>query len=212
MRREQPRRPSRACILLRSFPAAGVVADVRADRGQGNRRQLSFYAGYARQLERAAERRGGEKDSGPWGRLWRSEERWAGWGTLATTYRLAAQFCFLLPRARPTPLARRPHRARCRRAPRLTWDQGHEMAKHARFTVDTRIAVYFCDPKSPWQRGSNENTNDLLRQYLPRHISMQDFTQADLDRIAAEVNGRPRQTLGFKSPSEALAEMVAMTA
>jgi IS30 family transposase len=90
----------------------------------------------------------------------------------------------------------------------LTWDQGHEMAAHARFTVDTGVAVYFCDPKSPWQRGSNENTNGLLRQYLPRHVSMRDFTQADLDGIAAELNGRPRQTLGFKTPSEALAEVL----
>ena len=88
----------------------------------------------------------------------------------------------------------------------LTWDQGHEMAEHARFTVDTGVAVYFCDPKSPWQRGSNENTNGLLRQYLPRTVSMRDYSQADLDDIAAELNGRPRQTLGFKTPSEALNE------
>ena len=88
----------------------------------------------------------------------------------------------------------------------LTWDQGHEMAEHARFTVDTGVAVYFCDPKSPWQRGSNENTNGLLRQYLPRHISLRDYSQNDLDDIAAELNGRPRQTLGFKTPSEALNE------
>ena len=88
----------------------------------------------------------------------------------------------------------------------LTWDQGNEMAEHARFTVDTGVAVYFCDPKSPWQRGSNENTNGLLRQYLPRHVSMRDYSQDDLDAIAAELNGRPRQTLGFKTPSEALNE------
>ena len=88
----------------------------------------------------------------------------------------------------------------------LTWDQGHEMADHARFTIDTGIAVYFCDPKSPWQRGSNENTNGLLRQYLPRHVSMRDYNQDDLDAIAAELNERPRQTLSFKTPSEALNE------
>jgi transposase, IS30 family len=88
----------------------------------------------------------------------------------------------------------------------LTWDQGHEMADHARFTIDTGIQVYFCDPKSPWQRGSNENTNGLLRQYLPRHLSMHDFTQTDFDAIAAELNGRPRQTLGYKTPSQALAK------
>jgi IS30 family transposase len=90
----------------------------------------------------------------------------------------------------------------------LTWDQGHEMAEHARFTVDTGVDVYFCDPKSPWQRGSNENTNGLLRQYLPRHVSLRDYSQHDLDGIAAELNGRPRQTLGFKTPSEALAEVL----
>jgi len=90
----------------------------------------------------------------------------------------------------------------------LTWDQGHEMAEHTRFTIDTGIAVYFCDPKSPWQRGSNENTNGLLRQYLPRHVSFRDYSQDDLDGIAAELNGRPRQTLGFKTPSEALTEVL----
>jgi IS30 family transposase len=90
----------------------------------------------------------------------------------------------------------------------LTWDQGHEMAEHARFTIDTGIAVYFCDPKSPWQRGSNENTNGLLRQYLPRHVRFHDYSQDDLDSIAAELNGRPRQTLGFKTPSEALTEVL----
>jgi transposase, IS30 family len=90
----------------------------------------------------------------------------------------------------------------------LTWDQGQEMAAHARFTVDTGIQVYFCDPKSPWQRGSNENTNGLLRQYLPRTVNMRDHTQADFDAIADQLNDRPRQTLAFKTPSEALAEVL----
>jgi IS30 family transposase len=90
----------------------------------------------------------------------------------------------------------------------LTWDQGHEMAEHGRFTVDTGVAVYFCDPTSPWQRGGNENTNGLLRQYLPRHISFRDFSQDDLDSIAAELSSRPRQTLEFKTPSEASAEVL----
>jgi IS30 family transposase len=88
----------------------------------------------------------------------------------------------------------------------LTWDQSHQMAEHARFSVDTGIAVYFCDPNSPWQRGSNQNTNGLLRQYLPRTVNMRDYRQADLDAIAAELNGRPRQTLDFKTPSQALTE------
>jgi IS30 family transposase len=90
----------------------------------------------------------------------------------------------------------------------LTWDQGHEMAEHRRFTDETGIQVYFCDPKSPWQRGSNENTNGLLRQYLPRRLDFRTLTQADLDTIALELNDRPRQTLGFKTPSQALAEVL----
>jgi IS30 family transposase len=88
----------------------------------------------------------------------------------------------------------------------LTWDQGKEMAEHTKFTVDTGVQVYFCDPRSPWQRGSNENTNGLLRQYLPRGADLRQLDQAALDAIAAELNGRPRQTLGFKTPSQALAE------
>jgi len=90
----------------------------------------------------------------------------------------------------------------------LTWDQGHEMAQHKRFTHQTGIQVYFCDPKSPWQRGSNENTNGLLRQYLPRRLDFRTLTQDDFDAIALELNDRPRQTLGFKTPSEALAEVL----
>jgi IS30 family transposase len=88
----------------------------------------------------------------------------------------------------------------------LTWDQGKEMAAHARFTIDTDIPVYFCDPRSPWQRGSNENTNGLLRQYFPKRSEIAHYTQADLDAVAAELNDRPRQTLGWRSPSQALDE------
>ena len=77
-----------------------------------------------------------------------------------------------------------------------------------RFTIETGIQVYFCDPKSPWQRGSNENTNGLLRQYLPRRLDFRTLTQDDLDAIALELNDRPRQTLGFKTPSQALAEVL----
>ena len=93
----------------------------------------------------------------------------------------------------------------------LTWDQGKEMAEHVRFTIDTGVKVYFCDPKSPWQRGSNENTNGLLRQYLPRSTDMSALTQRQLDTIARSLNARPRQTLGWMSPSQAFAAAVAST-
>jgi IS30 family transposase len=86
----------------------------------------------------------------------------------------------------------------------LTWDHGKEMALHAKFTIDTGVQVYFCDPRSPWQRGSNENTNGLLRQYFPKGKSMAGYSQADLDEVADQLNGRPRQTLGWKTPSQAL--------
>jgi len=83
----------------------------------------------------------------------------------------------------------------------LTWDRGSELAAHKEFSVATDIDVYFCDPYSPWQRGSNENTNGLLRQYFPKGQSVQDITQAQLNRVANLLNTRPRKTLGFKTPA-----------
>ena len=88
----------------------------------------------------------------------------------------------------------------------LTWDQGKEMAQHVQFSVDTGVDVYFCDPQSPWQRGTNENTNGLLRQYFPKGTDMSKLTQEDLDQAAYSLNTRPRQTLGRMTPSDKLAE------
>ena len=94
----------------------------------------------------------------------------------------------------------------------LTWDQGHEMSEHRRFSVETGVEVYFCHPRSPWQRGTTENTNGLLRQYFPRGESLAGVGQERLDEVAARLNGRPRKTLGWKTPAEVLDEHLAAAA
>ncbi|VHO05320.1 IS30 family transposase [Candidatus Rhabdochlamydia sp. T3358] len=96
----------------------------------------------------------------------------------------------------------------CQLKKSLTWDRGMELAKHKKFTIDTEIKVYFCDPRSPWQRGTNENTNHLLRQYMPKKTDLSIYTQSDLDQIAKELNERPRKTLKFLSPAERLEEVL----
>jgi IS30 family transposase len=94
----------------------------------------------------------------------------------------------------------------------LTWHPGYELAHHRALSIATGVQVYFCDPQSPWQRGTNENTNGLLRQYFPTGTDLSDFSQRQLDAIALRLNTRPRKTLGYRTPADILAETVASTA
>jgi len=110
-----------------------------------------------------------------------------------------------------TALIREVHRLPDQLMASLTWDRGTELANHKTFTMETDAKVYFCDPRSPWQRGSNENTSGLLRQYFPKGVSMADYSQEDLDQVALKLNTRPRKTLGFQTPAATLQKAIAST-
>ena len=139
------------------------------------------------------------------------------WSNIATLVERQSRYVMLvrLPdRNAPTvarALARRMQKLPTSLKQSLTWDRGKEMGQHKAFTIATDMQVYFCDPSSPWQRGSNENTNGLLRQYFPKGQDISHFTQRQLDAVALKLNTRPRQTLGWKTPAQAFAAAVAGT-
>jgi IS30 family transposase len=136
---------------------------------------------------------------------------------IGTLVERTTRFTMLMKLERPTAEAVRLAMAKTIRmlpaelARSVTWDRGSEMFQHREFTVATGVQIYFCDPKSPWQRGTNENTNGLLRQYFPKRTSLAGFSQRELNAVARELNERPRKTLGWMSPLEALSEVVAST-
>jgi IS30 family transposase len=143
--------------------------------------------------------------------------RGAGNSHVATLVERQSRFCMLVQvPSKDTAVVTAALSRRVRRLPAtlrrsLTWDRGLEMAQHKNFSVATNVKVYFCDPQSPWQRGTNENTNGLLRQYLPKKTDLSRFTQSDLDKIALRLNQRPRETLGFETPASRLRASVALT-
>jgi transposase, IS30 family len=143
--------------------------------------------------------------------------RGAGNSHVATLVERQSRFCMLVKvpskdtAAVTAALSRRVRRLPATLRRSLTWDRGLEMAQHKNFSVATNVKVYFCDPQSPWQRGSNENTNGLLRQYLSKKADLSRFTQSDLDKIALRLNQRPRETLGFETPASRLRASVALT-
>jgi transposase, IS30 family len=141
-----------------------------------------------------------------------------GHSAIGTLVERASRYVMLvhLPEGRTAGHVRRALSRQLRRLPAelrrtLTWDQGKEMAEHVQFKIDTNIAVYFCDPHSPWQRGSSENTNGLLRQYFPKGADLSQYTREDLKKVARQLNARPRQTLGWMKPCEVFSRTVATT-
>jgi IS30 family transposase len=143
------------------------------------------------------------------------ETAFAGKQVLSYSFHLPRRAVFQLPDTLANPLVR-PHFRRLCRSPvpeieSITWDRGTELARHKSLTAATGVAVYFADAKSPWQRGTTENTNKLIRQYLPKGVDLSAYTQGELDVIAEKLNNRPRKILGYMTPNEASGRSVALT-